>query len=128
MSSTMCMKRRGRCAADGQNEGMSDEIDPKVYQAHLKAWREHRGLTSEKAGDGLGVAHTTVQRWEQATMNLNTARLVEICRLYKVTPQMLLAPPPATNQINRMAAIDPLVKVMDEETFRHLMFVAKKLG
>ena len=128
VSSTLCLGRRGPCALVPQNPAMIDSVDPKIYQTHLRAWREQRKLTQEQVAEALDVVHTTVGRWERGKMPLDTSQLVALCRLYDVTPQMLLAPPSDAAQADRVAEIGSLVKNMDDEAFRHLVFMAKKLG
>lgn len=107
---------------------MSDGPNPKAYQVHLEAWRTHRGLTQEEAAEKLGVVHTTVGRWERGTMAITSASLVDLCRLYEVTPQQLLAPPASASTINRAEQIQRLVDGMDDEGFEHLLFIAKRIN
>jgi transcriptional regulator with XRE-family HTH domain len=104
-----------------------NKSDPTPYQANLAAWRTHRDLTQEQVAETLDVSHTTVGRWEKGELPISSRRLVDLCRLYSVTPSQLLMTPEAAEAADRARQIQEMVEGLDAESFDHLRFVASRI-
>lgn len=106
---------------------MREPNDPTPYQKHLAAWRIARDMTLEEAAEKLDVAHTTVSRWERGELPISSRRLVDLCRLYTVTPAQLLISPEEAQAEARLAEIRALLDGIDPEAYDHLKYVAARL-
>lgn len=60
---------------------------------YLKQWRESRGLTLEKVGDGIRTDKTQVSKLEKGDRKLSTDWLDRFAKFYKVPAAALLGPP-----------------------------------
>lgn len=69
---------------------------------HLRAWREHRGLSQEKVGSELRKRHSTISRWERGEMKLSTEDLEALARIYGATVHQVQMPPEAAQLISRL--------------------------
>lgn len=108
------------------NTHMPINPDPLAYQKHLRAWRKLRGMTLEQVAAALDVSHTSVSRWEKGDMEITSKTLVALCRLYGVAPEMLLYPPTEAELSRRFDELRPLLERMDDEAFRHVLYMAKR--
>lgn len=122
----LCIPRHGRRRVNAHNRGMALSPDPLTYQKHLRAWRKLRGLTLEQVGEAMDVSHTSISRWEKGEMEITSKALVAFCRLYDVTPEMLLNPPSEAEMSRRLEEMRPLLEKMDDEAFNHVLYVAKR--
>lgn len=123
-----CALRRGPLGAVNYGAGMAGKPDIGPYQAHLRAWREIRGLTLEAVGERLRVEHTTVGRWERGELPISSKWLVALSHLYEVHPRDLLASPSEAAVAARIAEIGELIPDMNDEAFEHLRFFARNVA
>lgn len=61
---------------------------------HLRAWRDFRGLNTREVGDRLGVAMSTVGKWESGETAIRVQDLELLARVYRVEVTRLFGPPP----------------------------------
>lgn len=57
----------------------------------LKDARNEQGLTLEQVADHFGVTHKSVQFWEQGRNEIKLTTFLELCKLYKVSPDKLIS-------------------------------------
>jgi transcriptional regulator with XRE-family HTH domain len=69
--------------------GMASSGQPRERQIHLRAWREHAGLSQEELGRRLGVRHSAISRWENGRRPVTLDQLFSIAK--EVTPRGLVA-------------------------------------
>lgn len=59
----------------------------------IKAARVNAGLTQKEAAKALGVSETTVIKWEKGASVPLADKFLEMCHLYKVSPDEIFLPP-----------------------------------
>lgn len=56
----------------------------------LKAWRKHRGYSLERAGEEIGVDHSTLSKMERGKIPYNQQLLEKAAEVYGCEPSDLL--------------------------------------
>ena len=62
-------------------------------QQFLRAWRNRKGLSQEQVGNKLGLAKSTIHRWETGARAVDLSDLQRLAALYDVDPVCLLLSP-----------------------------------
>jgi transcriptional regulator with XRE-family HTH domain len=62
----------------------------------LREWRKHRGLTLERAADGLGTTHATLSRIERGKISYTQPMLEALAELYRCAPADLIVRDPSS--------------------------------
>ena len=62
----------------------------------LKAWRTNRGLTQEDAAKKLGIASSTLSKWENAKSFPDAMEIGEIEKLYNTSYNDIIFLPDST--------------------------------
>lgn len=73
---------------------MTARKTPQPARINLRLWRRHRGLTLKDVAGAVGVAHSTVHRWESAANAVDLEILIALAALYGTTLEAMLGPPP----------------------------------
>jgi transcriptional regulator with XRE-family HTH domain len=107
-----------------------DRRMPKKHpiRLHLMSWRTFLDRTQEWLAAELGVAHSTVLRWEKGTAGVDEATFAAIAQVYGITIAELSAPPadaPKARELDRLMRALPN---MDEEGLRALATMAERLA
>ena len=66
----------------------------RVMVNHLRAWREHRGLTQEALARAVGATKSAISKLEAGDRQLTERWLNKLARPLKTGAAALLAPPP----------------------------------
>lgn len=74
-----------------------------IPHAHLKAWREAKGLSQEAVADILGLDRSQVHRWETGKRNLHMEDLRRLAEIYGV-PFFALVMSPDNLDVAKMLA------------------------
>lgn len=90
----------------------------------LKSARKGAKLTQRQTAEALGVASTTVSKWETGDTKPDIDTLLAICRLYNVTPNELLGY--NDEFIPEVVIINQLMKQLPQSC-RKLIFDAAKI-
>jgi transcriptional regulator with XRE-family HTH domain len=72
------------------NQRSTGDLDAEIGQ-RIRLLRVERGLSQEGVGQHLGVSFQQVQKYEKGTNRLSAARLTELAKLLKTTPNDLMA-------------------------------------
>ena len=99
-----------------------------TLQSHLRAWRKHAGLSQEQLGNSMGVAHTTVGRWERGEVPLTTKEFERLAQVFEATPAELLVAPPDAKMVSVLHEPYDIVRNMSPETLQHWLEIGKKLS
>ena len=59
----------------------------------IRRWREERGVTAYRLAKELGVAQSTISRWERQEMEIQSPRMVELT-LQRLTSKYPAKPVP----------------------------------
>lgn len=61
-----------------------------IYNTRIVESRQRKGLTQQKAAECLGIQQQQLSRYEKGTNEIPVRYLVELCKLYEVTPNWVL--------------------------------------
>jgi transcriptional regulator with XRE-family HTH domain len=115
------------------NTRSARDLDKKVGN-RLRAYRIEAGMSQEELGSKLGVSFQQIQKYEKGSNRLAVVRMVEVCKLLKITPHALidwdgagvkLAIPVSLNNFKLAEAFDGLPENV-KPTFRRLMELISK--
>lgn len=96
-----------------------------MVQAHpsrpfLMAWRKRQGMSKLALAKALGVAHTSVGRWEEGG-GVDDKTFEAIARLYGITPAQLSAHPDEAERAALMGQLMERVQRLDADRLRLLL-------
>jgi transcriptional regulator with XRE-family HTH domain len=115
------------------NARSARDLDKKLGN-RLRAYRIEAGMSQMELGDKLGISFQQIQKYEKGSNRLAVVRLVEICKLLKITPHALidwdgvgvkLVAPVSLNNFKLAEAFDGLPENV-KPTFRRLMELISK--
>ncbi len=61
-----------------------------IFAERLKELRKETGLSQEKLGEKLEIAHSAIANWERATSSPNLEAVVKLADFFKVTLDYLV--------------------------------------
>lgn len=61
-----------------------------LYNKKIIESRQKKGLTQQEAAAALGLQQQQLSRYEQGKNELPIRYLIELCKLYEVTPNWIL--------------------------------------
>lgn len=61
-----------------------------MAERNYRKAREEAGIRAERAASELGVSITTLFSWERGDTAPNAEKLLEMCMLYKTSPDRIL--------------------------------------
>lgn len=65
---------------------------------HLRAWRQHAGLTQERVAELLGMGHSAIQKWESGAVPVSLPRLDQLAAIYGAESAFQLLFPPSDRE------------------------------
>lgn len=110
------------------NARSARDLDKKMGN-RLRAYRIDAGMSQAELGEKVGVSFQQIQKYEKGTNRLTVVRMVEVCKLLKITPHALidwdgvgvkLAIPVDLSNVKLAEAFDGLPDRL-KPTFRRLM-------
>jgi len=101
------------------------KVTNNVHQ-HLKTWRKKKGLSQEQSANILGIEHTTLGRWENGKVALNTEQLQELARAYGITVVQLLSPPEEADMVARLERVQRAFDSMDSSDAESWLSLVEK--
>lgn len=90
--------RQAHCAEDRLANPCGSRYEKRMH-THLRAWRKTKNLSLPAVAERLGVAHTTVGRWERGEVPLTTRDLEDLATIYGITRRQLEFSPTAAEMI-----------------------------
>lgn len=100
-----------------------------AMQRFLRPWRLHKNFTQEEVAAKLGVAHSTISRWENSSMAIDTAGLTSLARLYGCTPAQLVGGPPDTaEQVAKLTQVQDILSDLPEDVQREWLAIGRRLA
>jgi transcriptional regulator with XRE-family HTH domain len=96
---------------------------------HLKAWRKSAGHTLETAAEALGVAHTTVGKWENGVTQMPLDRLDDLARLYRAQhPWELLFPPDDREHAPKLADAHAILRALPPDQAAAWLLIGRTMA
>lgn len=95
---------------------------------HLRAWREHFGLTLEALAEKMSCAISSVHRWESGAYGVQDETFQEIARVYGITVAELSAPPGEAERARNLHRLMTAISDMDDQRLRRLADLAADLA
>ena len=75
---------------------------PSNLPHHLRAWRQHSGLTLEQTANMLGVKENSLSDKELGKRPVTTEELTKLAEIYGCEPWMLLAADPNSEKLSQI--------------------------
>ena len=80
---------------------------------HLRAWRKKKRLSLEIIAQRLGVARTSVGRWETGVTPISIADLQKLAALYNISTSQLTASPDQAQLVDKLDRAQRIMQAMD---------------
>lgn len=96
---------------------------------YLKAWRKAAGHTLETAAEALGIAHTTVGKWENGVTQMPLDRLDDLAKLYRANhPWELLFPPDDRAHAPKLAEAHAILRALPAEQAAAWLLIGRTMA
>jgi transcriptional regulator with XRE-family HTH domain len=106
----------------------ADTAEATPTHAHLRAWRQFRGLTQATAAARLGVERATLSRWERGTPAPRADDLARLAATYATTPAALLRPPTQPDFLATLERIQRIANRLDADSLDHWLAVGEAMA
>lgn len=98
-----------------------------MMNLHLLAWRKARNLSQQTVGAALGVAHTTIGRWENGDVPITVQDLERLAELYAATPRQLEHPPEMASLVAFMERAQHIVADLPPDSLEKWLSLGEAL-
>lgn len=77
---------------------------------HLATWRRIQGITSAELASRASVSRETISRIEHGDPSVGFGKVLSVCRVLGIMPQVVFAFDPASTEYGRLRLTDSLPK------------------
>ena len=95
--------------------------------AHLRAWRQYRGLTQAAVAARLGMESSTISRWERGVLAPRMDDLERLAEAYRASVTALMAPPEQPDFLASLEHVQRIIGRMDADSLTHWLAVGEAM-
>jgi len=96
-------------------------------QNHLRAWRKLRKLSLPMVGERLGVAHTTIGRWEKGEVPVTVEVLEKLAEVYGITRSQIEHSPDSADMVAFLDRAQHIIEGMPSEDLERWLQIGESL-
>jgi len=95
--------------------------------AHLRAWRQYRGLTQAAVASRLAVKSSTISRWERGVLAPRMDDLERLAEAYRASVPALMAPPQQPDFLATLEHVQRIIGHLDADSLTHWLAVGEAM-
>jgi transcriptional regulator with XRE-family HTH domain len=95
--------------------------------AHLRAWRQYRGLTQAAVASRLAVKPSTISRWERGVLAPRMDDLERLAETFRASVPALMAPPQQPDFLATLEHVQRIIGRMDADSLSHWLAVGEAM-